>query len=75
MRINTYMDFVFIVLYCLTLILLVEVNTKSSILKMTTTIAVIVTGVLDYWEDVRLLGLLKIGDFHLRINALLARPV
>src|ERR1700751_5719749 len=44
LRINTYMDFLFIVLYCLTLILLVAVNANTAILTISATVAVIGTG-------------------------------
>jgi hypothetical protein len=75
MRINTYMDFVFIVLYCLTLILLVAVNSNTSILTTAAFIGVVATGILDCWENSRLLGLFKTLESGATIEAPLPWPV
>jgi len=75
MRINTYMDFLFIVLYCLTLILLVVVNANTTFLTVAATVTVIGTGILDYWENFRLLGLLKMQQSYSASQGPLPRPV
>jgi hypothetical protein len=69
------LDFVFIVLYCVTLVLLVAVNTHSAALTNTAMIAVAGTGIFDCWEDFRLLKLLKAMNYEVRANVPLARPV
>ena len=56
MQLNTYMDFVFILLYCLTFILLAAVCSGTSTLSMAVAAAILAAGVLDYWENFRLLG-------------------
>ena len=75
MRINTRMDFVFIVLYCLTLILIVAVTADTPILTIATVIAVVATGMLDCWANFRLLGVLKVMDYGTAMEAPLPRLV
>jgi len=75
MRINTNMDFVFIVLYCFTLILIVAVTADTPILTMATVVAVVATGLLDCWENFRLLGVLKVTEYVTAMEAPLPRPV
>ena len=75
MRINTYMDFIFIVLYCLTLILLAAVCSSTSTLTRVVEGLVIATGVLDYWENFRLLGLFKMMESGVATQTPLSRPL
>jgi hypothetical protein len=75
MQINTYMDFVFILLYCVTLILLAAVCARQPPLKITVVVTVIATGILDYWENFRLLSLFKIMESAIAVQAPLSRPV
>ncbi len=75
MQINTYMDFVFILLYCITLFLLVVVNTDTPVLTAAAMVAVIGTAIFDCCEDFRLLRLLRKMDSADDLKVALARPV
>lgn len=51
---NTWMDFLFIVLYCLTLWLLADAYITQSILPRLAKIAIVVTGAFDIMENIQL---------------------
>jgi hypothetical protein len=51
---NTWMDFLFIVLYCLTLWLLADAYISGSVLPLLAKIAIVVTGTFDIIEDIQL---------------------
>lgn len=75
MQINTYMDFIFIILYCATLILLGAVSRLESVARTILMISVLATGLCDYWENFRLLRLLRIVKRNILTQTLLPRPV
>lgn len=75
MRSNTYMDFLFVILYCATLILLGVVCSAGTVLRMILATTVLATGLFDYWENVRLLGLLRVMQSLNPSEAVLPRPV
>ena len=59
LRYNTYMDFVFIILYCAAFAFLARTYRGNRVLAGFTTVLVIVAGVFDYWENFRMLHELK----------------
>lgn len=72
---NTYMDFMFIILYCATLILLGAVGRLESIVRAILVSSVLATGFFDYWENFRLLNLLSIVKRNVLTTTPLSRPV
>src|SRR5260370_39382253 len=76
MQLNTSMDFVFISLSCLTFILLAAVCSGTSTLSMAVGAAILAAGVLDYWDNFRLLGQFRIMRSGAAIaSAPLSRPI
>jgi len=75
MRVNTYMDFVFILLYCFTFIVLAVVCSPTSALSRAVEVTIVIAGVLDYWENFRLLGQFRFMTSGAVVDAPLPRPV
>ncbi|SRR5712692_10428115 len=75
MQTNTYMDFFFIVLYCSTLILLGIVTRVQPALRNILLVTVLGAAVFDYWENLRMLRLLKILAANAMTHSPLSRPV
>ena len=75
MRVNTYMDFVFIILYCLTFIFLALVCSRASGVAMAVGVTIVTAGVFDCWENLRLLGQFRLMTSTTLTKVPLPRPV
>jgi hypothetical protein len=75
MQLNTYMDFAFVVLYCLTFISLAAACSRASARSLAVEVTIVVAAVLDYWENLRLLGQFRILASGAVKDGPLPRPV
>jgi hypothetical protein len=69
------MDFAFIVLYCLTFIFVAAVFSQASALSLAVGVTIVIAGILDHWENFRLLGQFRTLASVAVVDGPLPRPL